>query len=80
MECLGSCGTAPMAIVTDQKSGEIRYFENLDSAEDVGRVIELLKAGKGFAELARWTPQADPRERGRGGHTLSARAAWSRAT
>ncbi|MCY3905315.1 MAG: NADH-quinone oxidoreductase subunit NuoF [Caldilineaceae bacterium] len=64
MECLGSCGTAPMAIVTDQKSGEIRYFENLDSAEDVGRVIELLKAGKGFAELARWTPQADPESEG----------------
>ncbi|MCY4092241.1 MAG: NADH-quinone oxidoreductase subunit NuoF [Caldilineaceae bacterium] len=64
MECLGSCGTAPMAIVTDQKSGAIRYFENLDSAEDVGRVIELLKAGKGFAELARWTPQADPESEG----------------
>ena len=60
MECLGSCGTAPMAIVTDQKSGAIRYFENLDSAEDVGRVIDLLRAGKGFAELARWTPEADP--------------------
>ena len=64
MECLGSCGTAPMAIVTDRKSGEIRYFENLDAAEDVGRVIELLKAGKGFVELARWTPQADPDNEG----------------
>ncbi len=64
MECLGSCGTAPMAIVTDQKSGAIRYFENLDSAEDVGRVIELLRAGKGFTELARWTPEADPANEG----------------
>ncbi len=64
MECLGSCGTAPMAIVTDQKSGQIRYFENLDSVEDVGRVIELLRAGKGFTELARWTPEADPGNEG----------------
>ncbi len=53
-----------MAIVTDQKSGAIRYFENLDSAEDVGRVIELLRAGKGFTELARWTPEADPENEG----------------
>ena len=64
MECLGSCGTAPMAIVTDQKTGQIRYFENLDSAEDIGRVIDLLKSGNGFRSLERWTPQADPNNEG----------------
>ncbi len=64
MECLGSCGTAPMAIVTDQKTAQIRYFENLGSAEDVGRVIDLLKSGNGFNSLARWTPEADPNNKG----------------
>ena len=64
MECLGSCGTAPTAIVTDQKTAEIRYFENLGSAEDVGRVIDLLKSGNGFNSLARWTPEADPDNEG----------------
>ena len=64
MECLGSCGTAPMAIVTDQKTAQIRYFENLGSAEDVGRVIDLLKSGNGFNSLARWTPEADPNNEG----------------
>ena len=64
MECLGSCGTAPMAIVTDRKTAQIRYFENLGSAEDVGRMIDLLKSGKGFTNLARWTPQADPNNEG----------------
>ena len=64
MECLGSCVTAPMAIVTDQKTGQIRYFEDLDSADDVERAIELLKAGKGFRSLARWTPEADPNNEG----------------
>ncbi|RME57660.1 MAG: NADH-quinone oxidoreductase subunit E, partial [Caldilineae bacterium] len=60
MECLGSCGTAPMAAVTDRKTGQIRYFENLDDPEDVERVLELLKAGKGFASLERWSPEGDP--------------------
>ena len=64
MECLGSCGTAPMAIVTDQKTAQIRYFENLGSVEDVGRVIDLLKSGNGFNSLARWTPEADPNNEG----------------
>ena len=64
MECLGSCGTAPMAIVTDRKTAQIRYFEDLGSAEDVGRMIDLLKSGKGFTNLARWTPQADPNNEG----------------
>ena len=64
MECLGSCGTAPMAIVTDQKTAQIRYFENLGTVEDVGRVIDLLKSGNGFNSLARWTPEADPNNEG----------------
>ena len=64
MECLGSCGTAPMAIVTDRKTAQIRYFEDLGSVEDVGRMIDLLKSGKGFTNLARWTPQADPNNEG----------------
>ena len=64
MECLGSCGTAPMAIVTDQKTGQIRYFENLDSSEDVEQAIELLKSGNGFHTLERWTPEADPNSEG----------------
>ncbi|MBW7884505.1 MAG: NADH-quinone oxidoreductase subunit NuoF, partial [Caldilineaceae bacterium] len=60
MECLGSCGTAPMASVTDRKTGKIRYFEELDSAENVEKVIELIKAGKAFTTLERWTPEGDP--------------------
>ncbi len=64
MECLGSCGTAPMAAITDQKTGQIRYFENLDSAEDIEKVITLLKSGNGFRSLERWTPQADPNSEG----------------
>lgn len=60
MECLGSCVTAPMAAITDQKTGQIRYFENLDTAEDVEQVVKLLQDGKGFHSLERWTPQADP--------------------
>jgi NADH-quinone oxidoreductase subunit F len=60
MECLGSCGTAPMVSVTERKSGQIRYFEELDSAEDVAKVIDLVKSGKGFKTLERWTPEGDP--------------------
>ncbi len=60
MECLGSCGTAPMVSVTDQKSGQIRYFEELDSAENVDAVLQLLDSGKGFESLERWTADGDP--------------------
>jgi NADH-quinone oxidoreductase subunit F len=60
MECLGSCGTAPMAMVTDQKTGKIRYFENLDSGEDIDKLLALLNSGKAFDNLERWTPDADP--------------------
>ncbi len=60
MECLGSCGTAPMAMVTDQKTGQSRYFEELDSPEDIERMLGVLKAGNGFHTLERWTPEGDP--------------------
>ncbi len=60
MECLGSCGTAPMVSVTDQKTGQIRYFEELDSAENVDAVLQLLDSGKGFESLERWTADGDP--------------------
>jgi NADH-quinone oxidoreductase subunit F len=60
MECLGSCGTAPMVMITEQKGGEIRYFEELDSGEDVQKVLDLLQSGQGFNTLERWTPEGDP--------------------
>ncbi|HXF60760.1 MAG TPA: NADH-quinone oxidoreductase subunit NuoE, partial [Caldilineaceae bacterium] len=65
MECLGSCGTAPMAMVTDQKTGQIRYFEELDSDADVDKMLEVLEKGKGFESLERWTPEGDPNGEGR---------------
>jgi len=65
MECLGSCGTAPMVSVTERKSGQIRYFEELDSAEDVAKVLDLVKNGKGFKTLERWTPEGDPKLEGK---------------
>ena len=65
MECLGSCGTAPMVMVTEQQSGQIRYFEELDSAEDVGALLEVLKGGKAFETLERWTPAGDPAREGK---------------
>ena len=60
MECLGSCGTAPMVSVTERKTGQIRYFEELDSADDVEKVLTLVKSGKAFNTLERWTPAGDP--------------------
>ncbi len=60
MECLGSCGSAPMAMVTEQSTGRIRYFEELDSPEDVDKFLALLKSGKAFQTLERWTPDGDP--------------------
>ena len=46
MECLGSCGTAPMVSITEAKSGKIRYFEELDSAEDVEKMLERGQPGQ----------------------------------
>lgn len=65
MECLGACGTAPMAMITDRKSGETRYFEELHEAEDVEKVVALLKRGKAFETLERWTPEGDPKLSGK---------------
>lgn len=59
MECLGSCGTAPMVSVTERATGRIRYFEELDSAEDVQKVLDLVGSGKAFDTLERWTPEGD---------------------
>ena len=60
MECLGACGTAPMAMVTERATGKIRYFEEMTSGEDVGKALALLKSGHAFDNLERWTPAADP--------------------
>ncbi|MCC6454424.1 MAG: NADH-quinone oxidoreductase subunit NuoF [Caldilineaceae bacterium] len=65
MECLGSCGTAPMVSITETKSGKIRYFEELDSAEDVAKMINLVNQGKAFETLERWTPEGDPQGEGK---------------
>ncbi len=65
MECLGSCGTAPMVSVTERNTGQIRYFEELDSAEDVAKVLDLVNSGKAFHTLERWTPEGDPKLSGK---------------
>ena len=65
MECLGSCGTAPMVSVTEKSTGRIRYFEELDSDEDVDQMLDLIKSGKGFETLERWTPEGDPNNEGK---------------
>ena len=64
MECLGSCATAPMVAVTQKSSGQIRYFEELDSEEDIQDVLTLLREDKGFDSLERWTPDRDPERTG----------------
>jgi NADH-quinone oxidoreductase subunit F len=60
MECLGACGNAPMVAVTDQKTGAIRYFEEMHTEADVDKFLTVLKNGYGFVSLERWTPAADP--------------------
>ena len=65
MECLGSCGTAPMAMVTERATGQARYFEEMDSAEDVQKALDVLGSGQGFTTLERWTPDADPQGTGK---------------
>lgn len=65
MECLGSCGTAPMVSVTEQKTGKIRYFEELETAQDVQKMLDVIKQGKAFENLERWTPQGDPSGEGK---------------
>lgn len=65
MECLGSCGTAPMLSVTERKTGQIRYFEELQGEQDVDKFLSLLKSGKAFTTLERWTPTGDPNNEGK---------------
>lgn len=65
MECLGSCGTAPMASITEAKSGKIRYFEEVNTPESVDKVLKLLDSGKAFDTLERWTPAGDPNGEGK---------------
>lgn len=61
MECLGACGNAPMAMVTEQRSGKIRYFEQMSSESDVDKFLNVLKSGNGFKSVERWTPVGDPK-------------------
>jgi NADH-quinone oxidoreductase subunit F len=65
MECLGSCGTAPMASVTEMKTGRIRYFEELDSPEDIEKMLHVIEQGKGFESCERWTSAGDPNGEGK---------------
>lgn len=65
MECLGSCGTAPMVSVTEQATGKIRYFEELDSAEDVDKLLDVIQQDKAFVTTERWTPEGDPNNEGK---------------
>ncbi len=66
MECLGSCATAPMVAATEKSSGKIRYFEDLDSEEDLDTFLSLIESGKAFDSLERWTPEKDPDRVGQG--------------
>lgn len=43
VECLASCGSAPMFQLTDSK-GNIEYFEDLDTDQKVDAVVEELNA------------------------------------
>ncbi len=64
MECLGSCGTAPMAMVTERATGQARYFEEMTSAEDVQKALDVIGSGQGFKTLERWSPAGDPQGTG----------------
>jgi NADH-quinone oxidoreductase subunit F len=65
MECLGACGNAPMAAVTEQSTGQIRYFEEMQTEADVDKFLAVLKNGHGFVTLERWTPAGDPNGEGK---------------
>ncbi|HIQ05449.1 MAG TPA: NADH oxidoreductase (quinone) subunit F [Anaerolineae bacterium] len=62
-ECLGSCGTAPMLMVTERATGRIRYFEELNTNERVDQVVELLRKGNPFETTERW-PNRGPAHHG----------------
>lgn len=65
MECLGACGTAPMIAVTEKATGQIRYFEELETDAEIDQFLDLIKSGNGFKSLERWTPKADPKNTGK---------------
>ncbi|MEM7128574.1 MAG: NADH-quinone oxidoreductase subunit NuoF [Chloroflexota bacterium] len=69
MECLGSCGTAPMIAVTEKATGQIRYFEEIETDAHIDQFLNLLKSGNAFSVLERWTPAADPENTGRAAGT-----------
>lgn len=66
MECLGSCGTAPMLSVIDRKTGQGRYFEELTSEADIDQFLALVNSGNAFKSLERWTAAGDPNNEGKG--------------
>ncbi|MCB0255802.1 MAG: NADH-quinone oxidoreductase subunit NuoF [Anaerolineae bacterium] len=43
MECLGSCGTAPMVSVTKKQSDWSRYYEELNTPERIDAMLDELK-------------------------------------
>ncbi|MFZ2489804.1 MAG: NADH-quinone oxidoreductase subunit NuoF [Anaerolineae bacterium] len=44
MECLGSCGTAPMVAVTKRQADWMRYYEQLDSPERIDAMLNELRS------------------------------------
>lgn len=44
MECLGSCGTAPMVAVTKRQADWMRYYEQLDSPERIDAMLSELRS------------------------------------
>ncbi|MCB0062483.1 MAG: NADH-quinone oxidoreductase subunit NuoF, partial [Caldilineaceae bacterium] len=65
MECLGSCGTAPMLSVTERSTGQIRYFEELTGEAEVDKFLALVNSGNAFKTLERWTAAGDPNGEGK---------------
>lgn len=43
MECLGSCGTAPMVAVTKRQANWMRYYEQLDTPERIDAMLDELR-------------------------------------
>ena len=71
-----ACGTAPMAMVTERATDQTRYFEEMESAEDVQKALDVLASGKGFSTLERWTPEGDPESTGKAAGPYRV-AAWN---
>ncbi len=54
VECLGSCASAPVFMCTEKATGQIRYFEELDTPEKLDEALAALRAGRGFDTCERW--------------------------